>query len=215
MNKRGKLIVEAMTDRLRENMKNNEGPNDAVGRKRTLKELGVKRIVDKMLSNYKNIALIHLIFPEAVILHTMRDPMDTLFSCYTNKFDDDNAMWAHDMTSLVTEYVIYLEIMQHFRNELPRGRIVDVSYESLIASPERVMREIVTSRHVLGLSWDPMVMRYTESNRTVHASYVRRSTYPSGGWRKYAKELEPLIRELSSHIPRLRAINAWPEIYSN
>ena len=45
-------------------------------------------IIDKMLFNYRNIGLIHLVFPHAIILHTVRDPMDTLFGCYKQKFDD-------------------------------------------------------------------------------------------------------------------------------
>jgi tetratricopeptide (TPR) repeat protein len=42
-------------------------------------------IVDKMLSNFVNIGLIHMVFPRAIILHTIRDPLDTLFSCYANR----------------------------------------------------------------------------------------------------------------------------------
>jgi hypothetical protein len=46
------------------------------------------RVVDKMLFNYRNVGLIHLLFPNAVILHTVRDPMDTIWSIYRHKFDD-------------------------------------------------------------------------------------------------------------------------------
>ena len=46
------------------------------------------RIIDKMLFNYRNIGLIHLVFPNAIILHTIRDPLDTIFGCYKQKFDD-------------------------------------------------------------------------------------------------------------------------------
>ena len=84
-------------------------------------------IVDKMLLNYKNLALIHLVFPNAIILHTVRDPMDTLFSCYKNRFNDDVAMYVHNHTTLVAEYVLYLEIMAHFKRELPPGWIFIVS----------------------------------------------------------------------------------------
>ena len=46
------------------------------------------RIIDKMLFNYRNIGLIHLVFPNAIILHTIRDPLDTILGCYKQKFDD-------------------------------------------------------------------------------------------------------------------------------
>jgi hypothetical protein len=240
VNRRGDLIVKDMINRLiemtgkdvddsnelkvasnyskEEKIVDNEGDSQGEEeREDSVKPIGVKRIIDKMLTNYKNIALIHLIFPDAVILHTMRDPMDTLFSCYKNKFNDDSAMWAHNVTTLVAEYVIYLEIMQHFRNELPKGRIIDVSYEALIAAPEATMRRIVTSTDILGLSWDPMVMRFTESNRTIHTAsvlQVKKPIYSNsvGIWRKYQKELKPVISELQKQTPRLIALGALPSI---
>jgi hypothetical protein len=86
-----------------------DSENDSKGERKeeefTKPKIGVKRILDKMLTNYKNIALIHLIFPDAVILHTIRDPLDTLFSCYKNKFNDDGAKWAHNVTTLVCNSV--------------------------------------------------------------------------------------------------------------
>jgi len=50
--------------------------------------------------------LIHLVYPNAVILHTVRDPMDTLFSCYKNKFDDKGLEWALDIKDLVLQYSV-------------------------------------------------------------------------------------------------------------
>lgn len=72
-----------------------------------------------------SLGFIHLVYPNAVILHTMRDPMDTLYSCYKHKFDDHGLEWALDAGQLVRQYVRYLEIMAHFRKVLP-GRVVDV-----------------------------------------------------------------------------------------
>lgn len=68
---------------------------------------------------------LHMVFPDALILHTLRDPMDTLFSCYRCKFDDSGLEWSLDMSDLVLQYTLYLKIMQHFRKVLP-GRVVDI-----------------------------------------------------------------------------------------
>ena len=43
----------------------------------------IKRIVETISFDYQHIALIHLLFPKAVILNIVRDPLDTLFSLYT------------------------------------------------------------------------------------------------------------------------------------
>ena len=64
-------------------------------------------------------------YPDALIVHTLRDPMDTLFSCYRNKFDDYGLEWSLDWSDLVLQYVMYLEIMHHWRTVLP-GRVVDL-----------------------------------------------------------------------------------------
>jgi len=63
-----------------------------------------KKVIDKMLFNYRNIGLIHLLYPNAVILHTVRDPLDNLLSCFRNKFDDFGLEWSLDESHLVIQY---------------------------------------------------------------------------------------------------------------
>lgn len=38
-------------------------------------------------------------------------------------------------------------------------------YEEVVADPEAVMRRVL---HALGLAWDPAVLNFHASNRTVH-----------------------------------------------
>lgn len=68
---------------------------------------------------------LHMVFPDALILHTIRDPLDTLFSCFRCKFDDAGLEWSLDTGDLALQYAKYLEIMQHFRTVLP-GRVIDI-----------------------------------------------------------------------------------------
>lgn len=111
----------------------------------------ILRVVDKMLFNYRNIGFIHLLFPQAAILHTVRDPMDTLLSCFTQKFDDKGLEWAFQPATLVEMYVDYLTIMNHFRSELP-GQIMDINYEEVVRQPERVVKSLIVNK--LGLPWN-------------------------------------------------------------
>ena len=50
------------------------------------KAVDPKRFVDKMLNNYYNVGFIHMLFPKALILHVIREPMDTIFSAYKHEF---------------------------------------------------------------------------------------------------------------------------------
>jgi tetratricopeptide (TPR) repeat protein len=110
----------------------------------------IKRIVDKMLLNYLNIAFIHLLFPQAIILHTVRDPLDTLLSCMKNRFGDFST-YTLEFRTLIAEYISYLEVIGHYRKVLPmiidgKGRkrkaVIDIRYEHLVANPKIVMKKV-------------------------------------------------------------------------
>ena len=59
--------------------------------------LNVKRskiLTDKMLFNFVNIGFIHMLFPNAKVVHTFKeDPIDAMFSLYKRQFDMNTAKW--------------------------------------------------------------------------------------------------------------------------
>ena len=84
-----------------------------------------------------------LIVPRATILHLVRDPMDTLWSCYKTKFADDSASYTIDPDVLAKEYGLYIDIMRHFREQMPRASVIDVNYEALVTQPRKTMSLIL------------------------------------------------------------------------
>lgn len=94
-------------------------------------------IVDKLVQNYKNVGLIHLLYPNALILHVVRDPLDCLWSCFRHKFDEKALQWTLDFEHICHEYVLYLRLMKHWQSALP-NRVVHVSYEDLVLNHEQV-----------------------------------------------------------------------------
>jgi tetratricopeptide (TPR) repeat protein len=170
-----------------------------------------KRIIDKMLFNYKSIGMIHMMYPRAVIIHIMRDPLDTMYSCYAHKFDDSGASWATDPERLALEYAMYLEVMQHYRDVLP-GRVIDVHYEELVARPEATMRQVLRA---MDLGWDPAVLDFQLSNRTVQThsmQQVRQGIYTTaiGGWRRHASGMKAIKEGYTNRLPHLASIHALP-----
>ena len=177
----------------------------------TTEHNNIKRIIDKMLFNYRNIGFIHLVYPNAVILHTIRDPMDTILSCYTHKFDDIGLSWSLNIEHMTQTYAIYVEIMHHFHSILP-NRVIDVVYEDLVHNPENVMRKVLKE---LGQQWDPKILDFHKRRRSVqtHSSaQVRKNIYKSsiGGWRKYLHNLIPAINSLQNYLKVLKERNALP-----
>ena len=116
----------------------------------------VTRIVDKMLWNFRNLGIIQSMLPKAHIIHIVRDPLDTLSSCFRNRFMGGAADWSLHESTLAKEYAEYLQIIQHFDKVLPEKRIIHVSYEALVTDTKLTMQFILDA---MGLSWDENVMR--------------------------------------------------------
>ena len=151
-------------------------------------------IIDKMPHNFYYVGLIHLMFPEAKIIHSMRDPVDTCFSGYALRFGAANE-FTYDLATLGRYYVRYQKLMQHWHSVLPEGRILDVQYEENVASPEQQARRMLA---YLGLPWDPSCLKFHENKRTVRTAsvtQVRRPIYATSvmRWKHFEKHLGPLI----------------------
>ena len=154
-------------------------------------------ITDKMPGNFQHLVLIRMLFPTARIIHCVRDPMDTCFSCYSMEFIGYHD-YAYDLRNLGRYYREYQRLMQHYRDEVNLP-MLEVKYEELVNDAERVTRGLV---EYCGLDWDDRCLRYYESDRVVRtASYeqVREPIYTRSvnRWKHYEKHLEPLIKALT------------------
>ena len=98
-----------------------------------LKQLapGAIRITDKMPANFLYAGLIHLALPNAAIIHTIRDPIDTCISCFSKLFDEPQ-LHTYDLSELGRYYRSYRALMAHWRHVLPPHRILDVHYEEVV-----------------------------------------------------------------------------------
>jgi tetratricopeptide (TPR) repeat protein len=158
---------------------------------------GASRFVDKTLENYLHVGLIHVLFPRALILHAARDPVDTGFACYRQLFASGNET-LYDLAEIGAEHRRYRQLMDHWSAILP-GRMVEVSYEALVADPDRQIAALVTE--AAGLTWDAATLRFYErvgGVATASATQVRQPIYQSSvqRWRRHADALEPLIAAL-------------------
>lgn len=154
------------------------------------------RFTDKMLSNYLNLGLIALLFPQARIIHCSRDPMDTCVSCYMTNFATGHE-FTRRLDWLGHFYRHYRLLMDHWLTVL-RQPMLEVRYEALVQDPQTQSRRIFD---FIGLGWDEQCLRFYENKRpitTSSAQQVRRPIYSSsvGRWRHYEKQLMPLRREL-------------------
>ena len=167
---------------------------------------GVGRFVDKTLENYLHVGAIALMFPNAVILHAVREAADTCLSCYRQLFAT-GAETLYDLAEIGAEYVTYRRLMEHWRTVLP-GRVIDVDHEALVADPDRRIRWLVTE--ACGLPWNDACLAFHEAAgpvRTASSSQVRQPIFATSiqRWRRHEARLGPLLEALGPYAPALRS----------
>lgn len=160
-----------------------------------------RRAIDKMLGNYVNIGIIHLALPNAVIIHAMRDPVDTCLSAFRQLFANRNEV-TYELAAIGRQYVRYRGMMAHWDAVLP-GRIFHVEHERLLAEPEPQIRAILGA---CDLPWSDRCLRFYETERTVRTASINQVRRPLSHkaverWRKYEKHLGPLFDALGPYAP--------------
>jgi len=152
------------------------------------------RVVDKMPGNFLNLGLIHAAFPQARILHTRRNPIDTCLSIYFQGFNNQHT-YANDLDDLAFYYREYHRLMAHWRAVLPPEVLLDVPYEELVEDQEGWSRRIID---FIGLEWDERCLDFHETERKVGTAsnwQVRQKIYKTSKerWRNYEKFVGPLL----------------------
>jgi len=158
---------------------------------------GAKRIVDKLPLNFYFAGLIHLMLPNARIIHIRRDPLDTCLSCHTTLFREP-VRYAHDQAELGRFYRAYQALMAHWRQVLPAARFTEVDYRDLVADPEAEARRLL---EFCGMPWDDACLRPEISDRPIRTAsrlQARQPVYRSsvGRAERYPDYLGPLVTAL-------------------
>ena len=153
-----------------------------------------RRVTDKLLTNYYFVGLIHLILPNAKIIHTRRDPVDTCLSAFTKLFKDDMPH-SYDLGELGRYYGKYRQLMEHWEAVLPEGVMITVDYEDTVEHTEREAKRLI---EFIGLPWDDQCLAFHKSDRpvkTASVAQVRKPIYKTAvkRWMKYGAGLQPLI----------------------
>ncbi len=166
-------------------------------------EAGKTFITNKLPANFLYIGLIRLALPNAKIIHTMRDPVDTCVSCYSKLFTA-GVPYSYDLGELGRCYRRYQGMMNHWRSVLPEGTVLDVSYEDVVDDIEGQARRMIEH---CGLPWDNRCVSFHNSKRpvkTASAAQVRKPLFRTSmqRWRKYESGLAPLLSELGDSANR-------------
>lgn len=159
-----------------------------------LNEAGLAHVTDKMPQNFLFLGMISQMFPQAKIIHCMRNPIDTSLSCYFQNFGAAGLDFSYDLDNLVHYYGLYQRLMDHWEKVLPID-IYHLSYETLTANSAEEIPKLI---EFCGLEWDDACLSPHKSKlvtKTASFDQVRKPIYQSSRerWRNYKKHIKPLI----------------------
>lgn len=145
-------------------------------------------VIDRNPENVRYLGLIHLALPQARIVHVMRDPLDSCFSCYAGNAEPDIG-YSHDLGLLGRQYVRYINLMRHWHAVLPPRTIADVHYEDMTRETEQQMRRVVG---FADLPWTDLCLQPSPR--------IKNQRDPlSARWHNFAQYLEPLYASVKRY----------------
>ncbi len=162
---------------------------------------GAERVTDKLPHNFLHLGLIQLLFPQARVIHCVREPLDTCLSIYFHRFNSSHA-YARNLRSLGRYYRAYEGLMEHWRQVLDLPQLT-VRYEDLVEDVEGMSRQLVA---FCGLDWYEACLHFHANARVVNTpshEQVRRPIYRDAlqRWRHYEPWIGPLREGLARAAP--------------
>ena len=148
--------------------------------------------IDKMPNNFIHIGLIKTILPNAKIIDTRRDAMDTCFSCF-KQFFAKGQLFTYSLEDLGNYYSDYIRAMNHWHTVYGED-IYTIHYDDVINDTENAIRQLID---YCELPFENQCIEFYKSSRPVKtpsAEQVRQPIYKSGlnYWKNYEKHLSPL-----------------------
>ena len=156
-------------------------------------------ILVKDLLNFTWLGFIKLIFPNAKIVHCVRNPIDNCVSLFKNYFVG-GVDFSYNLVELGEYYNLYKDVMMFWENILP-NYYVNIFYEELINDPKKQIEKLL---NVCNLEWNENCMKFynnkhfmsTGSNSiNVHQPIYKTSMQY---WKCYEKQLQPLLEMLKT-----------------
>ncbi|NVK17726.1 MAG: sulfotransferase [Methylocystaceae bacterium] len=155
-------------------------------------------VTDKLPLNFEQIGMIKTIFPNAIIIHTKRNPMDVALSCFMQSFGSTMA-FIYDLKDIAFYYQQYQNLMSHWF-DLFQDDIHTIAYEEIVQNIEGETTSLL--KHC-GLDYHKDCLSFYEQDRVVNtASYiqVRQPLYQKAinRWHNYENELSDLKADFTN-----------------
>lgn len=164
---------------------------------------GVRKVTDKMPMNEMHLGLIHLLFPEAKVVHVFRHPLDSVLSSY---FTDatHGGFCTYNLVSAAKHYRLLFEMTTYYRSKLNLDYTA-VRYEDFVGDINKEVKKLL---QFLGEPFEQSCVDFHENprySRTASYAQVTNKLYDSSlfRYRNYLPHLSEIIPILTPVIGKL------------
>lgn len=158
---------------------------------------GAPIATDKLPDNWLHVGAIRAMLPEARVIDCRRDPLETCWSCYKQRFGPGLAAFSYGFDSL-GYYLHACEALGDFWARQHPEHVRVQSYEALVADPEAQIRALLD---FCRLPFDPVCLDFQASARAIRTPSalqvrqpLRRASVRAAG---YGALLDPLRQALA------------------
>lgn len=100
----------------------------------------IHTFTDTTPCNFRYLGFISKMYPNAKIIHIIRDPFDHVLNIYFKYFSTGN-FWAYDLSNIVHYYLEYRRLMAYWETSLAMP-ILTIRYEDLICNTDRTLESV-------------------------------------------------------------------------
>ena len=150
-----------------------------------------KIFTDKNLFNFLYCPVINKLFPNARIIHCMRNPLDNILSIYRTNFL--NQSFSSSLKDITDLYLYQMKIMDEYKSKF--GSIIySYDHDEVVNNPKETIQYLI---NWLEWEWNDKYLSPQNSKRSVFtasSAQVREkiNSQSSGYWKKYENLLKPV-----------------------
>ena len=154
---------------------------------------------DKYLYNYLYLGNILNSFPNAKVIHSIRNPLDNILSIYKAHFQE-GVRFSSSIKDCARVYLDHLKTIEEYKKRFPT-KIYSINYDLLVKNPDIEIRKLI---EWLNWEWDDRYLSPHKVIRNIRTASVVQVRSPINsrslnGWKQYKKMLEPAINELKEN----------------
>lgn len=151
--------------------------------------------IDKMPYNFLYCGILFMMFPNAKIIHSLRNPYDNCLSIYMLKLHGGHH-YSYNLSSIVKYYKMHIEIMDYWKKIFP-NKILTIGNEEIVKNPKISAEKLFNFCKIEYQEGFEKIELNKNNIRTASNVQAREKINKKSisRWKNYKKDLNILINE--------------------